>query len=185
MSAPEPRDRATWLAVLCASAAIVAFLFWLIYFQQPPEGPANSRPSFLPALNAGLNLLSASLLTAGLVFIKRGRKRTHGWFMAGATLASLAFLGGYLLYHYLHGDTQFLAQGWIRPVYFAILISHIILSVVAVPLVAMTLLLALRRRWPQHRKLAKLTYPIWLYVSLTGVAVFLFLRFFNTTPLKG
>ena len=98
------------------------------------------------------------------------------YLMVAAFLASALFLVGYLAYHYVHGDTKYLGQGWLRPVYFFILISHILTSALALPLCLTTLFFALRRRFDRHRRIARIALPIWLYVSVTGVLVFFFLR---------
>ncbi len=128
-----------------------------------------------PALNALLNLLSALFLTVGFVQIRKGRMRRHRAFMLAAFLSSSVFLVSYLAYHYYAGSTRFQGHGWIRGVYFAILISHSLLAALVVPLVLLTLSRALRERFPAHRRIARWTLPIWLYVSVTGVMVYLML----------
>lgn len=100
--------------------------------------------------------------------------------MASATLSSALFLVCYIIYHSYQGDTKFLAEGLIRPVYFFILISHILLSMVAVPLVLLTLWFAITQRFTSHKKIARWTFPIWLYVSVTGILVYFVLHNFNT-----
>jgi putative membrane protein len=169
-------NRAAITAILLFSAAAVAFLFWLIY---AVEGGGGSRWGFLPAANAAFNALSAAAVVTGLYHIRRGNRRAHGLSMGVALGASALFLAGYILHHSLHGDTRFLTQGWLRPTYFLILISHIVLSIAVLPLVLTTVFFAATRRWPSHRALARWTYPVWLYVSVTGVLVFVFLRFLN------
>ena len=99
--------------------------------------------------------------------------------MVAATGTSLLFLVGYILYHYFHGESRFLGQGFIRPVYFFVLISHIVLSAVQVPLILLTHLFAWTGKFSSHRKVARWTFPVWLYVSTTGVAIFAMLRIFN------
>jgi len=166
------------ITLICAlSAAAIAFLFWIIYGVQTGDG--GSQWSFLPATNAFFNAVSATAVIIGLWYIKRGRKRAHGICMLTAFAASSIFLVGYILHHTLHGDTRFVAEGWIRPVYFFILITHIILSMAVLPMVLTTFFFAASRKWHAHRRLARWTYPIWLYVSVTGVLVFFFLRFLN------
>ncbi len=128
-----------------------------------------------PAVNALLNLLSALFLAVGFVQIRHGRMRRHRAFMLAAFLTSSAFLASYLAYHYYAGSTRFQGQGWTRSVYFAILISHSILAALVVPLVLLTLSRGLRERYPAHRRVARWTLPIWLYVSVTGVLVYLML----------
>lgn len=162
---------------MAASALAVAFLFWLIYgFDGLQGGPDWS---FLPAANASLNAISASAVAFGLWCIRTGRKREHGYAMSAALFASALFLVGYITHHSLNGDTRFVTLGWLRPTYFFILISHIILSIVALPMVLTTAWFAIARNWSAHRAIARWTYPVWLYVSVTGVVVFFFLRHLN------
>lgn len=163
-------------AILALSAVIVAFLFWLIYFA--PTGAGGLNVSFLPAVNAALNATSATLVALGIRAIKRGRRDAHMRFMISATIASGLFLVCYIVYHTVAGDTKFQGQGLVRPVYFFILISHIVLSIAVVPMILSTLFFAIMKRFEAHRRIARFTYPVWLYVSVTGVLVFLFLRFY-------
>jgi putative membrane protein len=169
--------RAVYL-ILVLSAAAIGLLFWIIYGVE--TGDESGSWSFLPALNAFFNAVSATALLTGLYHIRRGNKRAHGASMCAALAASALFLAGYILHHTLHGDTRFLTQGWLRPTYFFILISHILLSIAVLPMVLTTVFLAVARKWPSHRALARWTWPIWLYVSVTGVLVFVFLRFLNS-----
>lgn len=128
-----------------------------------------------PALNASLNATSALLLLLGFASIRRGRRSAHAAFMCVAFVVSLAFFVSYLAYHARVGSVRFTGAGWARPVYFTILISHTILAVAIVPLVARTLFLASRKRFEAHRALARWTFPLWLYVSVTGVIVYVML----------
>jgi len=135
----------------------------------------------LPAVNGSLNGLSAVFLTAGYAFIKRQNQTAHRNCMIAAFVTSTLFLACYLTYHFylayaLHrGPTRFVDPPWFKPVYLAILISHTILAVTIVPLVLISLRLALKRRFEQHRKLARWTWPLWMYVSVTGVIIYLLL----------
>jgi uncharacterized membrane protein YozB (DUF420 family) len=131
--------------------------------------------SFLPALNACLNATAATLLTTGWWFIRHGRRDAHRACMLAALSASALFLISYLTYHYAHGTTRFLGQGWIRPLYFTLLGTHTVLAAAIVPLIAITLVRALRERFDAHRRIARWTLPIWLYVSVTGVVIYLML----------
>ena len=126
----------------------------------------------LPALNAALNATSAVLLAAGYVAIRGGRRETHRRFMLAACASSSLFLVSYLVYHFQAGSVRFTGQGPIRTVYFAILVSHTILAVAIVPLVLVTLSRALRERFAAHRSLARITLPLWAYVSVTGVVIY-------------
>ncbi|MEM8883535.1 MAG: DUF420 domain-containing protein [Planctomycetota bacterium] len=125
-----------------------------------------------PTINTALNALSGVLLVGGLIAIRGGKRELHGKFMGAAFLASMAFLVSYLIYHYTALHTPYEKQDWTRPVYFAVLISHVILAAVNLPMVLRTLYLAVKKRWPEHRKWARWTTPIWLYVSVTGVVVY-------------
>ncbi|HEY0079720.1 MAG TPA: DUF420 domain-containing protein [Pyrinomonadaceae bacterium] len=131
--------------------------------------------SLLPHINALLNATSALLLLAGFFFILRRRVRAHLTCMIGALAVSALFLVSYLFYHYNHGSTRFTGQGFIRPVYFVILISHTILAALIVPLIIVTVRRALRGDFGRHMRLARWTFPLWLYVSATGVVVYLML----------
>lgn len=131
--------------------------------------------SYLPHLNAALNTTSALFLVAGYRFIRRGRILAHRNCQVTAVLTSTLFLISYLTYHYYHGDTRFIGQGIVRPFYFAVLISHVFLAVVIVPLVLITLYRATRGDFIRHKRIARWTLPLWLYVSVTGVIVYLML----------
>jgi putative membrane protein len=128
-----------------------------------------------PVINATLNGTSAVLLLAGRWQIKRGRMAAHRFFMLTAVCTSTLFLASYLYYHWHVGSVRFQGQGWSRPVYFTILISHTILAITILPLVIITLSRALRERFDQHRAIARWTFPLWLYVSCTGVIVYFML----------
>ena len=131
--------------------------------------------SDLPTVNATLNTISGILLTIGYVQIRQRKITAHKNCMLAAFGVSVLFLICYIIYHANTGSKPFTKQGWIRPVYFTILISHIILAFVIVPLALRTLYLAWRERFEQHRRIAKITFPIWLYVSVTGVIIYLML----------
>ncbi len=128
-----------------------------------------------PTINACLNATSAVLLLAGYRQIRLGRMRSHAACMISACVVSTAFLVSYLAYHARVGSVHFAGQGWTRPVYFTILISHTLLAIVIVPMIAITLVAALRNRFDRHRRIARLTWPLWMYVSVTGVVVYLML----------
>ncbi|MBI3026060.1 MAG: DUF420 domain-containing protein [Candidatus Tectomicrobia bacterium] len=131
--------------------------------------------SQLPALNAALNATSALLLIAGYLQIRALRVRQHRACMLSAFAVSILFLISYLTYHYHAGSIRFTGQGWVRPVYFAVLISHTVLAAAVPVLAVLTLRLAWRREFVRHRHLARWTFPIWLYVSVTGVTIYAFL----------
>lgn len=173
------QNLAAFSVIGLVSGAAITFLFWLIYFMNPVEvGPTNLVKN-LPYLNAFLNSCSAICLFLGVRSIKNGDKEKHIKLMISSLIFSAVFLLSYITYHTLHGDTKFLATGAIRPIYFFILISHIVLSIGALPMVLGTFYLGWQKKWETHKKLAKWTYPIWLYVSVTGVLVVAILKIFQ------
>ena len=131
--------------------------------------------AIFPVINATLNGTSAVLLFVGRGCIKRGKMATHRALMIAAVATSTLFLTSYLYYHAHVGSVRFQGQGWVRPVYFTILISHTILAATIVPLVIITLVRGLRGRFERHRAIARWTYPLWMYVSVTGVVVYFML----------
>ena len=130
---------------------------------------------YLPHLNAILNSTSALLLIAGYLFIRAGSVRAHRNCQITAVVTSTVFLISYVTYHSYHGETPFPGQGIVRPFYFAILVTHVILAIVIVPLVLVTVYRAARGDFVRHRRIARWTLPLWLYVSVTGVIVYLML----------
>ncbi len=126
----------------------------------------------LPALNAALNATSFVLLTAGWFLIKSGRRQAHKRCMIAALVVSAAFLTSYVIYHLQVGSVPFQKTGWIRTVYFLVLIPHVILAAAIVPMVLITVSRALSNRFDRHKQIAKITLPLWLYVSVTGVIVY-------------
>lgn len=130
----------------------------------------------LPAVNAGLNFLATTLLLIGYGLILMDRQQLHKWVMLAAFGTSIAFLVCYLIYHVgIGGGRQFAGEGIIRPVYFTMLISHIVLAATVPILTMTTIYFGLTRQWMLHRRIARWTFPIWLYVSVTGVLIYLFL----------
>jgi len=135
----------------------------------------------LPAVNASLNALATVFLTLGFIFIKQQKKEAHRNCMIAAFITSTVFLACYLTYHYLlrkttgQSGTPFQGQGIVRPIYFFILISHVFLAVVIVPMILVTMSRALKASWEHHKKIARWTWPLWMYVSVTGVIVYLML----------
>lgn len=129
--------------------------------------------SFLPPIYATINALTAVVLIAAVVAIKKGNRKLHENLMKLAIVCSVSFLVMYVAYHMTSDSTQFGGEGLIRYVYFFILITHIILSIVIIPLVLITYVKALSQRFDKHKKIAKITFPIWLYVAITGVVVYL------------
>jgi putative membrane protein len=167
-------DRSFWIFNAAVSTAAIIFLGWLLLIRK--GGGVSADLSFMPGVNAALNASSATLLVLGLAAIRRGRRELHRRLMVSAFAASAVFLVGYVLYHYAHGDTQYQGEGAIRIVYFAVLITHVLLSIVMLPMILTTFYLAARERFATHKKLARWTLPIWLYVSVTGVVIYFMLR---------
>ncbi|MBI4428031.1 MAG: DUF420 domain-containing protein [Ignavibacteriales bacterium] len=131
--------------------------------------------SDLPLLNAFLNTCSAAFLVIGHHFMKKGNIPAHRKSMITVFILSGLFLTSYLIYHYHHGSQPFQGEGWVRPVYFAILLSHTVLATLIVPLAIITLRRGLKGNYEVHRRIARWTYPVWLYVSVTGVVIYLML----------
>ncbi len=129
----------------------------------------------MPELNAALNSCSAFFLILGYIFIRQKKVNLHRACMLLATLTSAVFLVSYIYYHLNHGSKRFTGEGWVRPVYFSILITHTILAAVQLPLIITTLVAALRNKIEFHKRLARITWPMWLYVSITGVIIYVFL----------
>lgn len=168
------RDRVVLLLIALVSALALLALGTLM-LGRGAGGTVAPNVAALPTVNACLNALSAILLTAGFVSIRRRNVAAHRACMLGAFAVSVLFLACYLVYHYHAGSRPFAGQGWIRPVYFALLISHIVLAAVIVPLALTTIYRGLAFQVDRHRQLARWTLPLWLYVSVTGVVVYLFL----------
>jgi len=166
------------VAIIAVSAVASLFLFWLIYFH-PPADVSGTHLSFLPALDALLNALAAIALVVGFGFIRAKQVAPHRASMFIAFVFSSVFLAAYITNYALHGEMHFQGEGGIRWVYFPLLISHIVLAVVVLPMILITFFLSLSGRFPAHRRLARYTFPIWLYVSVTGVIVYLMLAAYH------
>ncbi len=160
-------------AVLSATAlSFVAYI--LLIHRGAASGSADLR--FLPAVNASLNALAATLLCTGYVAIRNGAQRLHKFCMVSAFAASSLFLLCYLTYHFVHGDTKYQGTGPLRWIYFIVLATHVLLSMSVVPLALTSLYFAARGAFARHKRVARVTLPIWLYVSVTGVVIFFMLR---------
>ncbi|MEM0896064.1 MAG: DUF420 domain-containing protein [Verrucomicrobiota bacterium] len=131
--------------------------------------------SDLPTLNASLNAVATVLLIGGWLSIRAERKKTHIAFMVSALVVSAAFLTSYLVYHYYVGSVKFAHGGMLKVIYYIILFPHIVLAAVNVPMIILTVIPALRQRFDRHKRIARWTLPVWLYVSVTGVLVYLML----------
>jgi putative membrane protein len=173
-AAPQSSTRSAIAAILGISAAATLFLLWLIYVH--PAGSTSDQYAFLPALNAVLNGLSAIALLIGFTFITSRKIKAHRAAMITAFGFSTLFLVSYIMHHALHGDVRFPVHAALRSVYLPLLASHIILATVALPMILVTFFFSLSGRIPQHRKIARWTFPLWLYVSITGVVTYVMLR---------
>lgn len=166
-------DRRFFVFNAFLSSAAVAFIAFILLRGKAAAGPDLS---FMPGVNACFNALSALCLVAGWVAIRKRRAALHRLLMTSAFASSALFLVGYLAYHFVHGDTKFTGVGLIRSAYFALLISHIVLSLSVVPLALTSFYFAFTRSFTRHRKLNRVFLPIWLYVSVSGVLIFFMLR---------
>jgi len=172
--AVQRSDRPFFIANAVVSTLALGLLAWLLMFRRSVGGDVDL--SFMPAINASFNALAAVLLVLGYRAIKRNDQQQHKRLMVSAFCASSLFLVGYVTYHYVHGDTKFAGEGAIRLVYFAVLITHVLLSMVIVPLALAALYYAFQGRFKTHAKVTRVLFPIWLYVSVTGVVIFFMLR---------
>ena len=160
--------------VLVAALAVSVVVVGVI--ESAPADPDVEHTTFRPALHAALNGTCAAVLLVGFWMIRRRKITAHFVCMILAGLLSATFLVSYLDYHASAGSTKFQGQGLIRPVYFAVLLSHTVLSAIVAPLAASLYWFAARRQWDKHRKVAKATLPIWIYTSITGVLVYYMLH---------
>ena len=155
--------------------AIFAFILWQLYLRPPATSvPAWTRS--LPALNAAFNATTTTLICLGVLAIRNGRRRLHVGCQIAALVSAGLFLVGYLTYHHFQGDTPYPGTGVLRPIYFFCLITHILASAVSLPLILTTVSFAATRRFPWHRRWARVTVPVWLYASLTGLVVYAMLH---------
>ena len=167
-------DRSFWIFNAVLTTVAIGFLGWLLMLRD--TGGVDADLGFMPTVNASLNATAAVLLVLGFGAIRSGRRNLHKRLMVSAFVASAVFLVGYVIYHYAHGDTQYTGEGAMRTVYFTVLITHVLLSIVMLPMILTTFYLAAKERFRSHRKLARWTLPIWLYVSVTGVAIYFMLN---------
>ena len=171
----QSTDRSFFIFNAAISAAALCLLTWLLLFHGGLQSPTVDL-RFLPAVNACLNATAALLLIAGRAAIKKQQRELHRYLMVSAFAASACFLVGYVAYHAVHGDTKFGGTGALRAVYLALLASHVLLSLFIVPLSLTAFWFAWKREFPRHTRVTRWLHPIWLYVSVTGVVVFLLLR---------
>lgn len=167
----QPSNTGVVAGIFVLSAAATAFLLWLLYVHHAPSAFAM-RLQFLPAMNAVFNGCSAVALVTGLVLIRRRSMAAHRASMITAFAFSSLFLASYITNHALHGDVLFPGHGMVRTIYLSILLTHVLLSVIVLPMILITFYFSLSGRFPQHKRIARFTFPIWLYVSVTGVVVY-------------
>ena len=174
-SARPSNTRPAIAVILAISAAATLFLCWLIYVH-PASDAGSTRYAFLPALNAILNGLSATALLIGFTFIRARKIAAHRASMITAFVFSTLFLVGYIAHHALHGDVRYPVHADFRTFYLCLLASHILLAIVTLPMVLVTFFFSLSGRFPQHKRIARWTFPLWLYVSITGVINYVMLH---------
>lgn len=161
-----------WNKVIAVIALVLPLVVALLYYM-PKSGEAGEMVRAIPFFNAIVNGCTFLLISAGIVAIKTGKQTLHRYFMMSAMVMSVIFLLGYVAYHAQVESTPFGGEGIIRTIYFAILISHIVLAAIIAPLVLVTVYRAVSGDLEKHKKMARITYPIWLYVSITGIIVYL------------
>ena len=151
--------------------AIFAFIIWQLYLR-PAATSVPEWTASLPAMNAAFNATTTTLICLGVLAIRNGRRRRHAGFQIAALVSAALFLAGYLTYHHFQGDTPYPGTGVLRPLYFFCLITHVLASAVSLPLILTTVSFAATRRFAFHRRWARVTVPVWLYASLTGLIVY-------------
>lgn len=170
-----PGDRPFWVVNALVSTLALAGLAYLLLVRRA-SGTSATDLSMMPAVNAAWNAVSATLLVFAVRAVRRGDVKRHRLLVMGAFAASVFFFAGYLAYHYVHGDTKYPGGGPVRVAYLLFLASHVLLSIPVVPLCLAAVYYALRGRLAAHKKITRVLYPMWLYVSVTGVVVFAWLR---------
>lgn len=175
MSATRGRTDGAFFALNALVSAVAVVTIGFILTRHKSEA-ASFDLSFMPAVNASFNALSAGALALGYVAIRRGQRERHRFWMLAAFALSTLFLVGYLSYHFVHGDTKFTGTGPIRVVYFTILVSHVLLSLTVVPGALTSFYFAFTQQFARHKRINRVFLPIWFYVSVTGVIVFAMLR---------
>lgn len=175
-SAPAPSDRSFYAFNAVVSAVALGFLFWLLVLRTADAAGGSVDLRFLPAVNASFNALSATLLLVGFIFIKQKKPHLHKYCMVAAFASSGLFLVSYVVYHYVHGDTKFTGEGAIRTVYLLILLTHVLLSMLIVPGALAAFWFAGTKRFTTHKRVTRVLFPAWVYVSVTGVVIFFLLR---------
>jgi putative membrane protein len=168
------KDRPFWIVNGVVSVLALALLGYLLVIRQGSGD--RTALAFMPAVNAAFNAMAAVLLVLAVLAIKRRQIARHQALMLSAFASSTFFLVGYLAYHYVHGDTKYPGAGGMRAAYLLLLASHVILSIPVVPMCLAAFYFAFQRNFVTHKKITRFLFPIWLYVSVTGVVVFAMLR---------
>lgn len=176
MTAGTPKQPKRYTAMVVGLSILVNVLVAVLFFMPGKRGVSDLDLTFLPLLNAVLNSLTFVFLLAALAAIKRRDIQTHRRFILSAFTSTALFLVSYVTYHYLAASTKYGGAGPLRSLYFFFLLTHIVLAVVIVPLALSSLVTGLTMQTARHRKLVRWTMPLWLYVSLTGVVVYLMIR---------
>ncbi|MFN4880785.1 MAG: DUF420 domain-containing protein [Bacteroidota bacterium] len=179
MSSSSLKEKSFIVPVAIVSVAVPLVVVYLFYLT-PPQVELGFNLSILPAFHASLNFATALLLLIGRYFIMNKNIKAHKYSMIGAFALSTIFLLSYVTYHTLTEPTKYGGEGLIKSIYLIVLISHIILAALILPLILLTMIRALQIRYDKHKKLAKLTWPLWLYVAITGVVVYLMLAPYYT-----
>lgn len=167
MSELRAKKYNVWIWILSIAIPIVVAVLFTVRI------PGVERMGFLPPIYASINALTALLLVVALVMIQKGRRRTHEYLMKSCIVLSVLFLGMYVTYHMTSDSTPFGGEGVIRYVYYFILITHILLSIAVIPFVLITYVRAITGNFKMHKKIARITFPLWLYVAITGVVVYI------------
>ena len=171
-----PAERPFWIINGILSTIALAVLAYLLLLRRGGHGGGGDDLAMMPAVNAFWNATSATFLVFAVRAVRRGDVRRHRQLVMGAFAASMFFLAGYLAYHYVHGDTRYPGTGPVRVLYLVMLASHVLLSIPVLPLCLAAFYYALTARFATHKKITRVLYPAWLYVSVTGVLVFVWLR---------
>ena len=177
---PGLSDRGFFAVVGVVSVLALSLLAYLLVLRTGDHDAGSL--SFMPLVNASLNATSATLIVLGYAAIKSKRRQAHKRFMTSAFLTSALFLVGYIVYHSVHGDTTFPRTSPLRAFYLPMLASHVLLSAIALPLTLVAFFFAFRGSFAKHKKVVKFALPIWLYVSVTGVAIYVMLRGVGAVP---
>lgn len=165
MSEPTKKYN-VWIWLLSIAIPVVVAILFTVRI------PGVERMGFLPPIYASINALTAFLLVVSLIMIQQGKRKIHENLMKTCIVLSVLFLGMYVAYHMTSDSTSYGGEGAIRYVYYTILITHILLSIVVIPFVLVTYVRAISGNFPQHKKIARITFPLWLYVAITGVVVY-------------